>query len=428
MTQLRSTRGPGRWESTGLALGHVLLFVPAVTLLVVLVVAIPLTLVTAGAFLLLLTVPITGAFADLHRRMAAHVLNEPVVGSYVATTGLAPAARLATWARDPQRWRDLLWLLVTCTAGFTLCLLAVTALLSVVFHLIYPFLFWVTPAGVFDQNWGFVTIDTQARSFLEWAVAALSFVVWWYAAPPLVRANAAIDRALLTRNRTEQLEQRVRDLADSRAHSVDFSAAELRRVERDLHDGAQARLVALGMNLGMADELMDRDPDAARLLLAEARSTSTAALGDLRSVVRGIHPPVLADRGLSGAVQALAMDMSVPVTVTVTMTGRPPAPVESATYFAVAECLANVGKHAAAQRSWVTMGHRDGVLRVEVGDDGRGGADPSAGTGMLGVLRRLSAFDGTMSVSSPAGGPTLVVMEVPCALSSPKTRPSSGTG
>jgi signal transduction histidine kinase len=421
-----SSSRTGRWESTGLALAHLVLCVPALTLFVLIVVAIPLTLVSTGIVILLAVVPLTEAFAGLHRRMAGRVLGEPVTASYAGTAGLRPLGRLSTWMRDPQRWRDLLWLLVKCTAGFVLCLLVVTALLSTVFHLVYPFLFWVTPQGVFEQNLGVVRIDTQAKSFLEWVFAAVSFAVWWYAGPPLVRANAALDRNLLTR-RTEQLVQRVRDLADSRARSVDFSAAELRRVERDLHDGAQARLVALGMNLGMADELMDRDPAAARRLLTEARSTSSAALGDLRSVVRGIHPPVLADRGLAGAVQALAMDMSVPVLVTVALTGRPPAPVESATYFAVAECLANVGKHAHAAQAWVTVGHADGVLRVEVGDDGRGGARPAAGTGMLGVTRRLSAFDGTMSVSSPVGGPTLVVMEVPCALSSVKTRPSSAT-
>jgi signal transduction histidine kinase len=241
--------------------------------------------------------------------------------------------------------------------------------------------------------------------------------------------NARLDAALLGHGRTEVLRRRVRDLSESRAQSVDFSAAELRRIERDLHDGAQARMVALGMSLGMADELMERDPDAARRLLAEARTTSSAALGDLRAVVRGIHPPVLADRGLSGAVQALAMDMSIPVHVSVDMAGRPPAPIESATYFAVAECLANVGKHSGASRAWVSLSHSDGTLRVEVGDDGRGGArsDPAAGTGILGMMRRLAAFDGTLAMSSPVGGPTLVVMEVPCALSSVKTTPSYGT-
>jgi signal transduction histidine kinase len=241
-------------------------------------------------------------------------------------------------------------------------------------------------------------------------------VIWFLVAPWLTRAKALMDASLLTLNRTALLERRVETLTQSRAESVDFSAAELRRIERDLHDGAQARLVALGMSLGMAHELMERDPEAARRLLAEARDTSSAALGDLRSVVRGIHPPVLADRGLAGAVQALAIDMPIPVMVAIEMTGRPPAPVESAVYFAVAECLANVGKHANARRAWVTVRHDGQTLAVEVGDDGRGGARPDAGTGMLGVMRRLSAFDGGMSVSSPDEGPTVVLMEVPTAL------------
>jgi signal transduction histidine kinase len=144
-------------------------------------------------------------------------------------------------------------------------------------------------------------------------------------------------------------------------------------------------------------------------------------------VVRGIHPPVLADRGLTGAVEALALDMALPVSVTARLDGRPAAPVESAVYFAVAECLANVGKHAGAAHAWVELTHDGTTLRAVIGDDGRGGADPGRGTGMRGVMRRLSAFDGTMSVSSPDRGPTLVTLEVPCALSSPKTTPSSGT-
>jgi signal transduction histidine kinase len=219
----------------------------------------------------------------------------------------------------------------------------------------------------------------------------------------------------------------VQVLTETRAESIDHSATELRRIERDLHDGAQARLVAARMSLGLAEDLFATDPDAARKLVAEARSTTGAALGDLRSVVRGIHPPVLADRGLSGAVEALALDMAIPVTVDHRLEGRPAAPVESAMYFAIAECLANTGKHSGAKHAWVELGHADGVLTAVVGDDGRGGADPESGTGMRGVLRRLSAFDGTMRVSSPDQGPTLITLEVPCALSSPKTTPSSGT-
>jgi signal transduction histidine kinase len=175
--------------------------------------------------------------------------------------------------------------------------------------------------------------------------------------------------------------------------------------------------VALGMSLGLADELMANNPEEAKRLLAEARTTTTAALGDLRSVVRGIHPPVLADRGLAGAVQALALDMAIPVVVSVRLEARPEAPIESAAYFGVAECLANIGKHSEARHAWIDLGYEAGRLRIEVGDDGRGGARLDGGTGLTGIGRRLAAFDGTMTVSSPEGGPTVVRMELPCELS-----------
>ncbi|MGY1807661.1 sensor histidine kinase [Blastococcus sp. SYSU D00669] len=224
-----------------------------------------------------------------------------------------------------------------------------------------------------------------------------------------------------------ELEREVERVTASRAATVDSAAAELRRIERDLHDGVQARIASLGMNLGLAEVLLRSDPDAVEELLAEARLGATTALEDLRSVVRGMHPPVLADRGLAGAVEALALDVAVPVTVSSSLDGRAPAPVESAVYFAVAEALANVVKHSGASRAWVSLGHEDGVLRAVVGDDGGGGADPSSGTGLAGVARRIDAFDGTLTVSSPPGGPTTVGVEVPCALSSSRTTPSSGT-
>jgi signal transduction histidine kinase len=239
--------------------------------------------------------------------------------------------------------------------------------------------------------------------------------------------RSRVDLFFLTQGATERLQQRVEVLTRSRADVVDHSAAELRRLERDLHDGTQARLVAVSMSLGLAEAQFDSDPETARRTVNEAREATSAAIADLRSVVRGIHPPVLADRGLDGAVRALALDMAVPVEVTGGILGRAPLPVESALYFAVAECLANSAKHAGHQHAWVELSHADGVLRVVVGDDGRGGADVDRGTGMRGVMRRLAAFDGTMAVSSPAGGPTLVTLEVPCVLSDPSD-PSRGAG
>jgi signal transduction histidine kinase len=213
---------------------------------------------------------------------------------------------------------------------------------------------------------------------------------------------------------------RVQQLKQTRADAVDTAAAELRRVERDLHDGAQARLVALGMSLRAAERLIPSAPQAATALVAEAIQTSSKALTELRDLVRGIHPPVLADRGLGDAVRALALDTPLHTEMDIDLPGRLDAPIESACYFAVAEALANAVKHSGARHVQIRMQHAGGLLRIEVTDDGAGGADPLRGSGLLGLERRLGTFDGILAVSSPPGGPTIVVIEVPCALSSPK--------
>jgi signal transduction histidine kinase len=216
------------------------------------------------------------------------------------------------------------------------------------------------------------------------------------------------------------LASRVEQLTQTRAEAVDAAAAELRRLERDLHDGAQARLVAIGLSLRALEKMIPRNPGAATALAVECREASTLALADLRDLVRGIYPPVLAERGLGDAVRALALDSPVKIATEIDLSGRPPAPVESAVYFAVAEALSNVTKHADARRALVRIQHDDGMLRAEITDDGSGGADPAQGTGLAGIERRLAAFDGILALSSPVGGPTIVVIEVPCALSSPK--------
>jgi len=215
--------------------------------------------------------------------------------------------------------------------------------------------------------------------------------------------------------------ERARELQDRRARAVDESAARLRRIERDLHDGAQARLVALGLNIGFAEQVVRDNPDLALTLLAEARQSSGQALSELRTLVRGIHPPALAERGLDGAVRALALSLPLPVDLHIELPGRPVAPVESAAYFAIAEVLANVVKHSGANRAWVQLEYDHGRLIAIVGDNGAGGAHPRAGGGLQGIERRLNAFDGTFAVTSPAGGPTQVTMELPCELSLART-------
>ena len=228
-------------------------------------------------------------------------------------------------------------------------------------------------------------------------------------------------RRMLGRPSEAELSERVERLTKSRAVAVDTASADLRRLERDLHDGAQARLVALGMSLRAAERLIPTSPEAALALVAEARETSVRALTELRELVRGVLPPVLADRGLADAVRALALDSPLHVQTEIDLPGRLPSPVETACYFAVAELLTNAAKHSGARDARIAISHSDRLLRLEVTDFGLGGADPALGSGLAGVEKRLATFDGILAVSSPAGGPTIVVMEVPCALSSPKT-------
>jgi signal transduction histidine kinase len=219
--------------------------------------------------------------------------------------------------------------------------------------------------------------------------------------------------ALLLFRRDRELTERIETLETSRAGAVDVQEAELRRIERDLHDGAQARLVALGMSLGMAEQKLAADPEAARALLEEARTGAGEALRELRDLARGIHPPVLADRGLQAAIQALAAASPITVSVSVDMPERPKPPVESAAYFVVAESLANAGKHARATHVDVRVTRVGDVLSVTVTDNGVGGADPSGG-GLSGLARRVGALDGTLRVDSPPGGPTTIRAELRC--------------
>jgi signal transduction histidine kinase len=191
----------------------------------------------------------------------------------------------------------------------------------------------------------------------------------------------------------------------------------LERIERALHDGAQARLVALGMSMGAAEQLIDADPAAAKSILVDARASAAAALADLRSLVRGISPPVLAERGLVDAVRALALDAPLHVAVRSTVPARPERPVEAAIYFAVAELLANTAKHAHATRATIDLEYQTRTLTAIVADDGVGGAVASDGSGLSGIRHRMAAFGGSLTLDSPAGGPTRITVAVPCVLS-----------
>lgn len=247
-----------------------------------------------------------------------------------------------------------------------------------------------------------------------WAVTTRGY--FWPAWPALGFALVAAVHAataVATRRDRAALAERIDELTASRAGAVDVSETALQRIERNLHDGAQARLVSLGMSLGMAEQKLAADPEAARELVAEARLGVGEALKELRDLARGIRPPILADRGLEAAVAGLAAASPIRVSVFTSVETRPAVPVETAAYFVVAEALANASKHAAAEHVTIRIVREPERLTVEVVDDGRGGADPQ-GSGLTGLRQRVEALDGTLAVISPPGGPTTIEAVLPC--------------
>ena len=235
----------------------------------------------------------------------------------------------------------------------------------------------------------------------------------------MARADERLARALLGPSRGEALALRVESLARSRADLVAAADAERRRIERDLHDGAQQRLVSLAMNLGMARERFAAEPEPVRQAIAGAHDEALLALSELREFIRGLHPAVLTDRGLAAALSGLAARAPLPVRLRVDLP-RPASPgVEAVAYFTVSEALANVAKHARATRAEVTVTRAGDLLRIAVTDDGCGGATPlmpgsGDGTGLRGLAQRAAAVDGTLSIDSPPGGPTVITAELPC--------------
>ncbi|MFI6325053.1 sensor histidine kinase [Nonomuraea sp. NPDC050556] len=285
--------------------------------------------------------------------------------------------------KDPANWRDL---------RFTLALPFTAGVVAA-----------IPPAGLAVAVLG-----------IAWPYRLLALVVAVASAPYAWRLLEPMAVRFLRPSAAMMMAGRVEELTAQRADTTVAQAAEIRRIERDLHDGAQARLVALGLSLATAEKLMETDPKRATALMREARVGATASLSELRELIRGISPPVLNERGLLDAVRALALD--IPLEVTVTAEGRLTLdpPIESAVYFSVSELLTNAVRHAQASRARVHLVNDEGGLVVEVEDDGRGGADERSGSGLAGLRRRLAVFDGRVKISSPAGGPTRVTIVVPC--------------
>jgi signal transduction histidine kinase len=397
-------------------------YVAGTVLLVVAVVA----LLPTGVGLFALPPVMAGvrALANDQRRVAGAWFGVEIPVPYRPRPVFGPYGGSGAWQRfrwlltDPATWRDLLWLALGpawLVLGIVPALLLVEGVEGLV---VSPVLVPLDFGFEFGVGW-FLPGPAWLMVPLGVAQGVALLAVGLLVAPRLLRWRALATRWLLAPTRAARLSLRVDQLTRTRTETVDAQAAELRRIERDLHDGAQARLVALGWNLGLAEELMARDPATAQRLLAEARESSDRALSELRDLVRGIHPPVLAERGLDGAVRALALTLPLPVDVDVELPGRPPAPLETAAYFAVAEALTNVVKHSRAEHARVHLRHADGHLVLTVGDDGVGGAAATPGSGLAGIERRLAAHDGTLTVTSPPGGPTELTMRIPCDLTGP---------
>ncbi|MGI5179446.1 sensor histidine kinase [Dactylosporangium sp. CA-152071] len=404
MNRFRDRLAELRRLAVGAAVG-----LPAPVLLVSFAASVPASL-AAGAGVLLFAAALWACrkLAGVQRRAAA------VPAPYAPLTG-GPPARLRTVVRDPATWRDLLWLPCQFVAGVGGFVVAVALWLAAVQCVTAPALRALLPS---PTGYDPAVLEWTGRSGpLTWILvpvgAGLTVVAVWLPRH-LVRAQTVLARALLAPTSAARLAARVDRLTTTRAAAVDASAAELRRIERDLHDGAQARLVLLAMHLGVASDVIDDDPAVAKALLAEARTGAGAALTELRGLVRGIHPPVLADRGLAAAVHALVLGSAVTVQLDLRLARRLAAPVEAAAYFATAEALGNAIRHSGAGEIRIALVDAGDAVHITVRDNGVGGADPSRGTGLLGIQRRLSAFDGTLHVTSPSGGPTVLEMSLPC--------------
>jgi signal transduction histidine kinase len=375
-----------------------------------------LLIVWVGVFVLALTLLAWRGGAWLERRWVRAMLGIDIPDPYRPLPAGSLWRRARVLAGDPATWKDLAYLVVLFPLGLIWFVITTTLWTLAIGMLTAPLWFWIPADGGMalfnDGVRANLVIDTLPEAILASVVGAALCVAAAWAVKGMAAAHGAVALALLGPS-DSQLRAKVEALRASRDRAVDSAEAERRRIERDLHDGAQQRLVALAMDLGMARAKLETDPAAATALVGEAHEEAKRALAELRDLARGIHPAVLADRGLDAAISSLAARSPVPVGVDVA-TGRLPDPVESAAYFVVAEALTNAAKHARAAEIGVRITRHRDLLIVEVIDDGAGGADPAKGSGLRGLADRVAAVDGTLSVTSPPGGPTVIRAELPC--------------
>jgi signal transduction histidine kinase len=365
-----------------------------------------------GLVVLWVTVLLVRGMAAMERARATLFLDVDMPGRPRELVGEGSVLRRG-WRRFSSRgtWKEIAYCLLLLPVG------------TVFFSLVVS-LWSVALAGVLLPAYGYALPGGEVASWLHWSSSAEVWtgfaigVLALLAAPPVTQGLAAAElamvRALLTPSGAELLTAKVSSLTESRARVVDAADAERRRIERDLHDGTQQHLVSLAMNLGMAKEKLESDPEAARQLVADAHQQAKDSITELRNVIRGVYPAVLTDRGLDAALSALAARSPVPVRLQVDLPQRPNATAEAIAYFVVSESLTNVARHSGARSATVYVEQSGDRLKLAIVDDGRGGAVEAAGSGLTGLRDRVAAVDGRFTLTSPPGGGTTIAVEVPC--------------
>ncbi|MEU2156723.1 sensor domain-containing protein [Streptomyces sp. NPDC019396] len=416
---LRAPFEAGTWRE----FGFVLLSLP----LSIVFFSLALSLATAGAGLVVtfLGIPVLAAslavcrgFGVLERLRARTLLGVDIAEpAPVRPRSGGPMAWMGAMLKSGVSWRHLLYALVHMPWAVFSFAVALPLWVTAWTCATYPLWYWTFPVFVGRDGAQVFADETHAYyvdSPVELAATAAMGLLLLFATPWIVRGLTTVDRLLITGLLgPSRLEGRVVELESDRGVVVDTAAADLRRIERDLHDGAQARLVALAMDLGLAKEKLLEDPDAAARMVEEAHGEVKTALKELRDLARGIHPAVLTDRGLNAALSSVASRCTVPVQVTVDLPARPVPAIERIAYFTVCELLQNVSKHALATRASVDVWRAQDRLMLQVRDDGQGGASMHGGTGLAGLAERLDAVDGVLVVDSPSGGPTVATAELP---------------
>ncbi|MGQ4516507.1 histidine kinase [Streptomyces sp. DW26H14] len=340
---------------------------------------------------------------------------QPAVCSVVARQYRTDALLLRSDEPARQPVRVLPWLLCQAVLGPSVLLLGAVVWALGLVAVSTP-LWWRT-ASQHPPPDIFVTVNGTGNALIAGGCGVLVLLIAVACGHGLPRWHASVNRLLLDGRQRNRLTRRIAELTETRSGALEVQAMELRRIERDLHDGAQARLVSLSMLLGRLDLKLRGSPDDTRRLLGDARGEVGSALQELRDLVRGVYPPILADRGLAGGIESLAKYAGADlrdIDVTVDIPERLPVALESTVYFVVAESLTNVTKHSGASRAGVEVRSDGSRIGIKIRDDGRGGADERHGTGLTGLRRRVAAFDGDLSLASPVGGPTVLHVELPC--------------